>query len=101
MEILHKFWLHFQLVNVEDSFFWWGARCQKLTRGLFDRHRIGVFVADVVDEWDSVDAVGITPAAYDCRLQDSDDGVVLVIDVDLVASEYCHVSCLHEFGCAE
>jgi hypothetical protein len=64
-------------------------------------HRVGVVVADEGDKWDSVEVVGFTPAVYDCRLQDGDDGVLLVIDVDLVAGEYCPVSCLCKFGCAD
>ncbi len=67
--------------------------------GLFDEHRVGVVVADNGDKWDSVEAVGFTPAVYDCCSQDGDDGIVLVIDVDLIAGEYCHVSCLCKFGC--
>ncbi len=98
---MHQFWLHFQLVNIEDSFFWWGARWQELARGLFDKHHVGVVVVDNRDDWDSVKAVGFPPAAYDCCLRDGDDGVVLVIDVDLVTSECCHVSCLRESGYAE
>ncbi len=68
---------------------------------MFDKHCVGVVVADNGDEWDSVEAIGFTPATYDCCLQDGDDGVVLVIDVDLVAGEYCLVSSLREFGCAD
>ncbi len=101
MKILHQFWLCSQLVHIEDSFFWWGASWQELAWGLFDKHRAGVVVADDGYKWDSVEAIGFTPAAYDCRLQHSDEGVVLVIDVDLVAGEYCHVSCLCKFGCAD
>ncbi len=101
MKILHQFWLYFQLVHIEDSFFWWGVHWKELAGGLFDKYHVGVVVADNGDEWDSVEAVGFTPAAYDCRLQDSDNGVVLVIDVDLVAGEYCRVSCLRKYGCAD
>ncbi len=101
MKILHQFWLRFQLVHVEDSFFWWGTRWQELARGLFDEHHVGVVVVDNRDEWNSLEAIGFTPSTYDCCLQDGDDGVVLVKDVDLVAGEYCHVSCLCKFGCAD
>ncbi len=101
MNILHQFWLRFQLINIDDSFFWWGACWQEFAWGLFDKHRVGVVVVDDRDYWDSVEAVGFTPAAYDCHLQDGDDSVVLVIDVDLVAGEYCCVSCLRKFDYAD
>ncbi len=67
---------------------------------MFDKHCAGVGVGDNRDKWDLVEAVGFMPAAYDCRLQDGDDGVVLFVDVDLVAGEYCSVSCICEFCCA-
>jgi hypothetical protein len=56
--------LPFQLINVEDSFFWWGARWQELDQILFDEHRVGFVVAEDKDEWDSVEAIGFTIAAY-------------------------------------
>ncbi len=68
---------------------------------MFDKHRVSVVVVEGGDKWDFVEAVGFTPAAYDCRSQDGDDGVVLVIDVDLVAGKYCCVSCLCNFFCAD
>ncbi len=68
MKISHQFWLCFQLVHIEDSFFWWGAHWQELAQGLSDKHHVGVVFADNGDKWDSVEAVGFTPATYDCRL---------------------------------
>ena len=32
---------------------------------------------------------------------DSDDGVVLVVDVDLIAVKDCCVTCVGKFGCAQ
>ncbi len=58
---------------------------------MFDKHCVVVVVVDDGEEWDSVEAIGFTPAANDCRSQDGDDGVVLVIDVNLVAGKYCRV----------
>ncbi len=55
---------------------------------MFGKHCVSVVVADDRDKRDSVEAVGFTPATYDCPSQDGDDSVMLVINVDLIASEY-------------
>ena len=91
----------FSVVHIEDSFIWWGVCWHELTWGLFEEHHVSVVVADDGDKWGSEEAVGLTPAAYVCHLQDGNDSVVLVIDVDLVAGEYCRVSCLCKFGCVD
>ena len=103
MEISHKFWLSLELVHVADCFFWWWAVWEKFGGGPFDQHCVDVVVADNGDKRDAPQIVcsRFTPARYNGSTEDSDDGVLLVVDIDLVVSEDGGVSRVGKLGWAE
>ena len=101
MEKSHQLWLLLQLVNVVDSFLSWWACWEELAWGAFDNNCVGVVVSDDGDKRDAVEAVFFAPTAQDGSSRHRDDGIMLVVDVDLVAGEDCGVACVGEARCAD
>ena len=103
VEISNQFWLRLELVHVADRFFWWWAVREKFGGGSFDQHCVGVVVADNGDKRDAPQVVcsRFTPATYDSGAGDGDDGVLLVVDVNLVVCEDGGIFRVGELGCVE